>query len=408
MEHNNQATPNYYDNMLRERVQSLHNQGDYRYFLNLAKSSATFPIFSFEDENGLKKSAVNWCSNDYLGMSVHPEVAARAQEVIGESGLGSGGTRNISGSTVYHRALEEAVAKLHEKESALIFNSAFLANATSLAALGAAFNECAFISDERNHSSMIEGMRSSKCPKYVFSHNSPEHCEEILKTLPAEQPKIIAFESVYSINGSIAPLCAFADLAERYNALTYLDEVHAVGVYGHKGAGMAQSAGCAGRIDIINGTFAKAFGVLGGYITANRIITEYIRSFAPGFIFTTSLPPALCAGALASIEHVGKNIELQETYRKHIQRLRRSLIEHGVPFSPNNSHITPIPIGDTRRCKVLADTLLHEYGVYLQPINKPTVPAGEECLRITITTRHSEEQIEYLARSLAVTLIKIQ
>ncbi len=400
----------YYTDVLNANVETLKQQGNYRYFLALQKSVETFPLFTFQDNAGTTHTAVNWCSNDYMGMSIHNIVTARVREVVAQSGLGSGGTRNISGTSVYHRELEQAVAALHGKESAVVFNSAFLANVTSLATLGAAFEDCVFLSDERNHSSIIEGIKASKRDKYIVEHNNPRHLEVLLKSLPLERPKIIVFESVYSITGSIAPIQAYAELAERYNALTYVDEVHAVGIYGADGAGLIQAQGLESdannhiHIDIINGTFAKAFGTLGGYIAGDRSVTEYIRSFAPGFIFTTSLPPALCAATIDSIEYIRANKQLRAEYRAQVALLRRILAARGISFDVNESHITRIPIGDARRCKAVADTLLHTHGIYVQPINQPTVRAGEECLRITVTMRHNEDQMRHLADSLATVL----
>jgi 5-aminolevulinate synthase len=393
----------YYD-YFSERTNTLKAGGNYRTFLTLQKSATTFPVIEFLDTDEVVHTAVNWCSNDYMNMSVSDVVICRAQEIITESGLGSGGTRNISGTTLHHRQLEKAIAHLHHKESALVFNGAFLANQTTLATLGITFDNAVFLSDERNHASIITGMQASKRTKLIFKHNSADHLRQLLQALPLEQPKIIVCESVYSMTGSIAPLSAFADLAQKYNALLYVDEVHAVGVYGTQGEGLAGEQGCEAGIHVINGTLAKAFGTLGGYIAANHTITEFVRSFAPGFIFTTSLPPALCAASVASIEYITANEQLRPTYHHHVARLRYFLRERRIPFEENPSHITPVLIGDTERCKALSHKLLYQYGIYVQPINYPTVRRGEECLRLTLTLRHTEEQMQYLADSLAAVL----
>lgn len=393
-----------YTDTLAAHTDSLKADGNFRTFLTLQKSAERFPIVEFSDYQGTMRQAVNWCSNDYLAMSVSDVVRNRAIEIVSESGLGSGGTRNIAGTTLHHKHLEETLAKLHAKESALVFNSAFLANQTTLATLGAAFPQGVFISDERNHASIIAGIQASKRPKRIFRHNDAQHLGEILSELPSEQPKIIVCESVYSMNGSVAPLDDIADLAHRYNALLYVDEVHAVGLYGERGEGLAGEQGCADGIHILNGTLAKAFGVLGGYIAANSTITDFVRSFSPGFIFTTSLPPALCAAAAASIELIAESKHLRGVYRSHVQRLREILCEREIPFVESPSHISPIVIGDTERCKALSRRLLNDFGIYVQPINFPTVPKGEECLRLTITLRHTEEQMRHLADSLYTVL----
>jgi 5-aminolevulinate synthase len=393
-----------YTDILAGNTNSLKAEGNFRTFLSLQKSAERFPVVEFAGNEGIMRQAVNWCSNDYLAMSVSDVVRNRAIEIVSESGLGSGGTRNIAGTTLHHKHLEETLANLHTKESALVFNSAFLANQTTLATLGAAFPQGIFISDERNHASIITGIQASKRPKHIFRHNDIRHLREILRELPLEQPKIIVCESVYSMNGSIAPLGDIAELANLYNALLYVDEVHAVGLYGKRGEGLAGEQGCADGIHILNGTLAKAFGVLGGYIAANTTVTEFVRSFSPGFIFTTSLPPALCAAAAASIEHVAEHESIRTLYRNHVLRLREILRESDVPFVQSPSHITPVVIADAERCKALSARLLHECGVYVQPINFPTVPKGEECLRLTITLRHTEEQMRHLANSLATVL----
>jgi 5-aminolevulinate synthase len=389
-----------YDDVLARQLEQLKQSGSYRYFLDINKSALNFPRFYYKDENEQEKTAVNWCSNDYLCMSVNPQVIETFGRVAGQSGAGSGGTRNISGTTIYHRELEQKLAVLHKKESALLFGGAYLANQTTLSTLGRLFPEAIFLSDEKNHASLIEGMRATGCEKAIFRHNDPAHLEELLKELPAEQPKILAFESVYSINGTIAPLREILALAKKYNCLTYLDEVHAVGLYGLDGGGVTSQLGLQNEIDIVNGTLAKGFGVIGGYIAASRNIVDAIRSFGSGFIFTTSLPPAVCAAAIKSIDLVRYDDGLRKSFHANVARLREVLKQQGISYSKNPSHITPVQIGDSVTCKRMADRLLHEFGIYIQPVNYPTVKRGEECLRIIVTVKHTEDDILHLAGSL--------
>ncbi len=393
-----------YNQLLSIQLEQLKQSGSYRYFLDINKSAQHFPRFYYKDENGQENAAVNWCSNDYLCMSVHELVIERFRSVAGHSGVGSGGTRNISGTTVYHRELENALAGLHKKEAALLFSGAYLANLTTLSTLGRLFADAIFLSDEKNHASLIEGMRASGRKKVIFRHNDVAHLEELLKELPAEQPKIIAFESVYSIHGAIAPVKEILPLAKKYNCLTYLDEVHAVGLYGDDGGGITSQLGLQNEIDIVNGTLAKGFGVIGGYIAASKNIVDAIRSFGSGFIFTTSLPPAVCAAAIKSTELVGKDNALRKSFHRKVAQLRDLLKQHGIEYSDNPSHITPIPIGDSALCKKIADRLLREFGVYLQPVNFPTVKRGEECLRVIVTVKHEEGDMLHLAKSLQVVL----
>jgi 5-aminolevulinate synthase len=388
-----------YNDLLAAKVGELKASGNYRYFLDVNKSAQHFPKFYFEDFDGRKSQAVNWCSNDYLCMSVHEEVISRLSFVAHRSGTGSGGTRNISGTTIYHRELENTLAGLHKKAKALLFGGAYLANVTALSTLGRLLPECIFISDERNHASIIEGIRISGCQKNVFNHNDAAHLEKVLASLPEHAPKVIAFESVYSITGTVAPVAEIVALAKKYNCLTYIDEVHAVGLYG-QGAGMAAALGMAGEIDVINGTLAKGFGTVGGYIAGSADFIDAIRSFGKGFIFTTSLPPAICAAAQKSIEIILEQTNLMRDYLNKVSILRKQLFHHGIAFIPNGSHITAIPVGDPARCKRIADVLLHEHGIYIQPVNAPTVAQGEECLRITVTLRHQESDIDHLTESL--------
>lgn len=389
-----------YHRVFNQHLNRLKEAGNYRYFLDVDKHADTFPRFSYSNSQGETFHATNWCSNDYLGMSIHPDVIDAAMKVASASGIGSGGTRNISGTTIHHRALERALAKLHNKEGALIFGGAYLANLTTLQTMGKIFPDIVFISDERNHASLIEGMRSSKRDKIIYSHNDLDHLESILQSIPVDRPKMIVFESVYSIIGSVADIEGTIALAKKYNALTYIDEVHAVGLYGVDGGGKTSQLGVSDQIDIINGTLAKGFGVIGGYIAASADIVDAIRSFGSGFIFTTSLPPSVCAAAVASIEHVSAHNELREQLHANVITLRHILDQYAVRYRMNPSHITPIPMRDAIHCKQVADKLLRLHGAYLQPVNYPTVPVGEECLRVVVTPRHTEADMVNLAKAL--------
>lgn len=394
-----------YHQILAEKLDQLKEKGTYRYFLDVNKSAQHFPHFYFEDATGVKRKALNCCSNDYLAMSVHEEVISRLSFVTHRSGTGSGGTRNISGTTNFHRSLENLLAQLHQKEKALVFGSAYLANLTALATLGKLMPTAVFISDQDNHASIIEGIKASGNEKKLFPHNDVDALEKILQALPLDQPKILVFESVYSMSGSIAPMEEMVLLAKRYQALTYLDEVHAVGLYGNTGGGLSEALGLQNGIDIINGTLAKGFGVLGGYIAGSAILVDAIRSFGSGFIFTTSLPPAICAAATKSIEILMQSPKIRTDYFSQVSKLRKMFLTKQIPFSDNPTHITPIMIGDELRCKQIADYLLYQLGIYLQPINYPTVPKGKACLRVTITTKHGFAEMEQLADALATALL---
>lgn len=389
-----------YNEHLEEKIRQLKETGAYRYFVEVNKSAQHFPHFYYTNDEGTQRSAINWCSNDYLCMSTQEEVIAKLGFVTHRSGAGSGGTRNISGTTVHHKELEQTLAEWHEKDNALIFAGAYLANVTALQTLGRHIPGLIFISDERNHASMIEGMRSVVNEKIIFRHNDMEHLEEILQSLPPEIPKLIAFESIYSITGTVAPVKKIIELASIYNALTYADEVHAVGLYGDTGAGILRQEGVQKQVDLINGTLSKAIGVFGGYIAASQLIIDFIRSFGSGFIFTTSLPPAVCSAATKSIQFIRHNAEYRAAFHDNVQKLRQALSENAIPFNLNNSHITSIPVGEANRCREVAHSLLHGQGVYLQPINYPTVPKGEECLRVIITSKHQPKHINHLAYSL--------
>lgn len=388
-----------FESILQQRLETLHREGRYRVFADLKRRRGFFPVADHFAENGSREVTV-WCSNDYLGMGQHPAVLAAMHEAIDAVGAGSGGTRNISGTTRYHVDLESELADLHGKEAALLFTSAYVANDATLSTLLKLVPGTVVFSDENNHASMIEGIRRGKCEKHIFRHNDVADLEEKLRKFPKSTPRIIAFESVYSMNGQIAPIAAICDLAEKYGALTYLDEVHAVGMYGARGAGIAERDGVMDRIDIINGTLAKAFGVMGGYIAGSRDLCDAIRSFASGFIFTTSLAPAIAAGALASIRHLKTNPPERTLHEERVRTLKASLKAKRLPVMDNRSHIVPLMVGCPIRCKAVTDALLHQYGIYVQPINYPTVSKGTERMRLTPSPMHSNEQMAHLIHAL--------
>lgn len=391
---------NRVETIIAEKMDALKSSGAYRYFLEVNKSAQHFPTFHFTDESGTLRSAVNWCSNDYLCMSTREEVIAKLGFVAHRSGTASSGTRNISGTTNYHRELEKLLAQWHQKEAALVFNGAYQANVTALQTIGRHIPGLIFISDARNHASLIEGMRAAGNRKEIFPHNDMAALEQILNRLPMHLPKMIVFESVYSIKGTVAPVAEIIAIAKKYDALTYIDEVHAVGLYGPSGAGMLEQLGLQQDVDFINGTLSKAIGVFGGYLATSALFADFIRSFGPGFIFTTSLPPAICAAAHKSISLVREEDEARLAVHKNVAALRGLLRQQGIEFSGTDSHITSVHIGDAERCRVVAARLLQEYGLYLQPINHPTVPRGEECLRIITTARHLPRHINHLVYSL--------
>ena len=388
-----------YENFFREHLDALHREGRYRVFADLKRRCGSYPSAKHFTDGDPREVTV-WCSNDYLGMSQHPAVRAAMHEAIDEVGAGSGGTRNISGTTHYHVELEEELADLHGKEAALLFTSAYVANDATLSTLVRLIPGTVIFSDEKNHASMIAGIRHGGGEKHVFRHNDVDHLEEKLKQVPLSVPKIIVFESVYSMDGHMSPIKAICDLAAKYNALTYLDEVHAVGLYGPRGGGIAEREGVMDRVDIINGTLAKGFGVMGGYIAASKACCDAIRSFAPGFIFTTSLAPAIAAGALASIRHLkGSQIE-RARHQERARTLKRLMAEARLPVVENPSHIVPVMVGDPVHCKAVTDTLLTHYRIYVQPINYPTVPRGTERMRFTPSPVHTDAQMTYLIESL--------
>ncbi len=388
-----------FQSYFQKSLDALREEGRYRYFLNVNKSARHFPHFYYE-KNGETKRAINFCSNDYMGMSVEEEVIGKLSYILHHSGTGSSGTRNISGTTHQHQSLENALAAWHGKESALLFGGAYLANVTALQTIGRKIPDLIFVSDQRNHASIIEGMRAAGNEKKIFKHNDVQHLSEILASLPADQPKMLVFESVYSMNGSVAPVKEIIQLAKQYNALTYIDEVHAIGLYGDTGAGILEQEGLQHEVDLVNGTLAKAVGVYGGYIAGNELIIDFVRSFGSGFIFTTSLPPAICAAAEKSVELIRSSSARRVMIQELVAYLRGLLNEFSIPFTSNHSHITPVLIKNASRCKDIADRLLDGFGVYVQPVNYPTVPEGEECLRLIITAKHNREQIFHLVQSL--------
>jgi 5-aminolevulinate synthase len=369
-------------------------------FIDILRNKGMFPnARCFAGHNGPKPITV-WCSNDYLAMGQHPDVIAAMEEALHDVGAGSGGTRNIGGNTHYHVDLEAELADLHGKENALLFTSGYVSNEATLSTLAKVLPGCVIFSDELNHASMIAGIRNSGCEKRVFRHNDLEHLEELLAEVDADTPKLIAFESVYSMDGDVAPLHAICDLADKYQALTYLDEVHAVGMYGPRGGGISDRDAAAARITVIEGTLGKAFGVMGGYIAADKMIIDVIRSYAPGFIFTTSLSPVLVAGALASVRHLKASSAEREGQQAAAAKLKELMAEAGLPVMPSTTHIVPLMIGDPVKAKRASDILLAEYGVYVQPINYPTVPRGTERLRFTPGPAHTEAMMRELVDAL--------
>lgn len=389
-----------YDQIFDSAIERLHSEGRYRVFIDILRNKGAYPnARCFAGHNGPKPITV-WCSNDYLAMGQHPKVIAAMEEALHNVGAGSGGTRNIGGNTHYHIQLEEELADLHGKEGALLFTSGYVSNDATLSTLAKILPGCVIFSDELNHASMIAGIRNSGAEKKVFRHNDVEHLEELLAETDPNVPKLIAFESVYSMDGDVAPIHAICDLAEKYNALTYIDEVHAVGMYGPRGGGITDRDEAAHRIDIIEGTLGKAFGVMGGYIAADRKIIDVIRSYAPGFIFTTSLSPVLVAGVLASVRHLKASSEEREGQQAAAAYLKQAFADAGLPVMPSTTHIVPLMVGDPVRAKKIADILLAEYGVYVQPINFPTVPRGTERLRFTPGPSHTEAMMDELTEAL--------
>jgi 5-aminolevulinate synthase len=389
-----------YQRIFAQAIGRLHAEGRYRVFIDILRNKGSFPdARCFAGHNGPKPITV-WCSNDYLSMGQHPKVVEAMEEALHDVGAGSGGTRNIGGNTHYHIDLEAELADLHGKEGALLFTSGYISNEAALSTIGKILPGCIIFSDELNHASMIAGIRNSGCEKRVFRHNDLVHLEELLAETDPEAPKLVAFESVYSMDADIAPIGAICDLADRYGAITYLDEVHAVGMYGPRGGGISEREGVAHRLTIIEGTLGKAFGVMGGYIAADRNIIDVVRSYAPGFIFTTSLSPVLVSGALASVRHLKQSSLERERQQASAATLKAIFADARLPVMNSTTHIVPLMVGCPVKAKRISDILLAEYGVYVQPINFPTVPRGTERLRFTPGPTHSEEMMHALAAAL--------
>ena len=388
-----------YERFFAESLDSLKDEGRYRVFADVARQSGKFPRATYFSD-GSERDVTIWCSNDYLGMGQNPTVTEAMIEAINTAGAGSGGTRNISGTTHYHVMLERELADLHGKEAALLFTSGYISNDATLSTLGSMLPGCVILSDAMNHASMIQGVRHSQSPKKIFRHNDVAHLDELLAELDPNLPKIVAFESVYSMDGDIAPIRELCAVAKRHGALTYLDEVHAVGMYGPRGGGVAAREGLMDQLDIIEGTLAKAFGVMGGYIAASANVVDVVRSYASGFIFTTSIPPAVAAGALAAVRYLKVSNTERERHQERAATLKRRLHDIGIPVMENPSHIVPVMVGDPVLCKRASDELLRDFNIYVQPINYPTVPRGTERLRITPSPLHSDEMMDHLVNSL--------
>jgi 5-aminolevulinate synthase len=389
-----------YNSIFKAAIERLHDEGRYRVFIDILRTKGSFPNAQcFAGHNGPKPITV-WCSNDYLGMGQNPAVIEAMETALHEVGAGSGGTRNISGNTHYHTQLEAELADLHGKEGALLFTSGYVSNEAALSTLGKLLPGCIIFSDSLNHASMIAGIKNSGCEKRVFRHNDLDHLEQLLLEADPETPKLIAFESVYSMDGDIAPIADICDLADKYGALTYLDEVHAVGMYGPRGGGISDRDEVANRVTIIEGTLGKAFGVMGGYIAADKTIIDCIRSYAPGFIFTTSLSPVLVAGALASVRHLKQSSAERDAQQAAAATLKAKFKAANLPVMPSVTHVVPLIVGCPARTKRISDILLAEYGLYVQPINYPTVPRGTERLRFTPGPQHSVEMMDELVQAL--------
>jgi 5-aminolevulinate synthase len=391
-----------YDAALDTAIQRLHDEGRYRTFIDIERRKGAYPNAVWRKPDGSEADITVWCGNDYLGMGQHPEVLAAMHEALDATGAGSGGTRNISGTTVYHNRLEAELADLHGKEAALVFTSAYIANDATLSTLPKLFPGLIIYSDALNHASMIEGVRRNGGAKRVFRHNDVAHLRELIAADDPAAPKLIAFESIYSMDGDFGPIKAICDLAEEVGALTYIDEVHAVGMYGPRGAGVAERDGQMHRIDIINGTLAKAYGVFGGYIAASAKMVDAVRSYAPGFIFTTSLPPVVAAGAAASVRILKTAQHLRDEQQTNARILKMRLKGLGLPIIDHGSHIVPVHVGNPIHCKMMSDMLLEQFGIYVQPINFPTVPRGTERLRFTPSPVHDAKQIDALVKAMDV------
>jgi len=382
-----------------DRLQDLKDEGNYRVFIDLERRRGEFPQAG-QTDGETKREVKIWCSNDYLGMGQHPDVLDAMHDALDRSGAGAGGTRNISGTTHAHVLLEQELADLHGKEAALLFTSGYVSNWAAIGTLAAKIPGLIVFSDALNHASMIEGVRHSRAEKVIWKHNDIDDLRAKLAAAPANAPKMIAFESVYSMDGDIAPIKEICDIADEFGAMTYLDEVHAVGLYGPRGGGIAEREGLMDRLTVIEGTLGKAFGVVGGYIAASAALCDFVRSFASGFIFTTALPPAVAAGAAASVRHLKSSQTERDVQKERVADVRARLDTLGIKHLPNPSHIIPVMVGDPVKCKFISDTLLDEFGIYIQPINYPTVPKGTERLRITPSPVHSAEDIDHLVAAL--------
>ena len=391
--------PLNYEMFFRKELDGLHKEGRYRVFADLERKAGQFPRATFHGADGPRDVTV-WCSNDYLGMGQNPDVLAAMHGALDGCGAGAGGTRNIGGTNHCHVLLERELADLHGKEAALLFNSGYMSNWASLGTLASRIPGCVVLTDALNHASMIEGIRHSRADKVVFAHNDPDDLRRKLQAIDPRRPKLLAFESVYSMDGDIAPIAEFCDLADEFGAMTYIDEVHAVGLYGPRGGGVSEREGLSHRLDVIEGTLAKGFGIMGGYIAASAATCDFIRSFASGFIFSTSLPPALAAGALASVRHLKASQTERDGQRDRVAAVRAGLDAAGLPHLPNPSHIVPVMVGDPVLCKRISDELLERFDIYVQPINYPTVPRGTERLRITPSPLHSDADIAALVGAL--------
>ena len=387
--------------LFNAQLQTLKDEGNYRIFAELERQRGQFPRAISHDSDAPDEVTV-WCSNDYLGMGQNPLVVEAMKSAIDNSGCGAGGTRNISGTNHEHLLLERELADLHGKENALLFTSGYVSNWAALSTLGGRLPDAVILSDELNHASMIEGIRHSRAKKMIWKHNDPEDLDRKLASLPANAPKIVAFESVYSMDGDICPMREIVEVAEKHGAMTYLDEVHAVGLYGPRGGGVSEQEGLSDRITLIEGTLGKAYGVMGGYVSGSAALCDFIRSFASGFIFTTAIPPAVAAAARTSIAHLKRSQSERDQQRHQVAKLRAGLDAAGIPHLENPSHIIPVMIKDPVKCRQLADILMQDFGIYVQPINYPTVPKGTERLRFTPSPLHSDADIEHLVHALTV------